>query len=226
MRALFGLLVVALVFIVGGAYAWNRMRQVPLVAPAKFPEKPVADNTNFPEAREVQEGRKMAGPLAEYMAHEEGTETAPAGAPQVETIAYMPVASDHVGGSMVGSSVGILHKTFGVRLAVQLAFVVPAHAASPHLNGRYRSFLKEAGPQVGEADDAIEFLVLNDRQYDGFMHGHTGEATFSTEESNDQQVNTSLPPTVSQAEKYHLVFRNNSRAHIRKMVQADFRVDF
>ena len=225
MRALFGLLIVALVFIVGGAYAWNRMRQVPLVAPAKFPEKPAADNSNFPEAQQVQEGRKMAGPLADYMAHQEGGE-APVGAPPVETITYTPVASDHVGGSMVGTSVNILHKTFGVRSTMQLPFVVPAHAASPHLNGRYRSFLKEAGPQVGEADDAIEFLVLNDQQYDGFLHGHTGEATFSTDDSNDQQVNASLPPTASQPETYHLVFRNNSRAQIRKMVQADFRVDF
>jgi hypothetical protein len=222
MRALFGLLVVAFVLIVGGSYAWNRMRQVPLVAPARFPEKKAADPT---EGQETQKMVKMTGPLADYMANEEGSDQAL----KVETLEYTPrkpSASDHVGGSVVGSTAAILHKTFGVRAAVELPFEVPAHAASPHLHGSYRSFLKQAGPQIGDPDDAIEFLVLNQQQYDGFLHGHSGEATFSAEDSNDQQVNASLPPTVDQPEKYHLVFRNNSRGHGRKFVQADFRIDF
>ncbi len=41
-----------------------------------------------------------------------------------------------------------------------------------------------------------------------------------------QEVNTYLPPTFAQPARYYLVFRNNSRANGKKLVQADFRVDF
>jgi hypothetical protein len=122
-----------------------------------------------------------------------------------------PVASDHVGGSVVGSSVRILNWTFRVRSAVQVAFQVPAHAATPRLRVTYESFFKRAGSQGSDTDAEIEFLVLNEQQFADFLKQRAGEATFSAEDAHAQEVNISLPPTVGQPEKYHLIFRNNSR---------------
>ena len=64
MRSLFGLLVVALVFIVGGSFAYRRMRQVPLVAPA-LPVKNTDSTPNYPEAKEAAQAMKMSGHLAD-----------------------------------------------------------------------------------------------------------------------------------------------------------------
>ncbi len=49
---------------------------------------------------------------------------------------------------------------------------------------------------------------------------------FSAEDAHRLEVNTGLPPTFDQAAKYHLIFRNNSRALGTKVVEADFRIDF
>ena len=146
--------------------------------------------------------------------------------PGSENIPAKPVASDHVGGSVVGSGVQILNRMFRVRSAVQLAFDVPAHAATPRLRGSYESFFKQAGSQESDTHAEIEFLVLNERQFADFLKQRAGEATFSADDAHAQDVNTSLPPTMDQPEKYHLIFRNNSRGPERKFVQADFRMEF
>ncbi|HZQ95080.1 MAG TPA: hypothetical protein VFA67_08720 [Candidatus Sulfotelmatobacter sp.] len=145
-----------------------------------------------------------------------------ADARQVETVTWVPTASDHVGGSVVGSTIPILHKRFGVRSAVQVAFEVPAHAACPRLRGTFQSSAKPGG----DPDAPVEFLVLNEQQYSDFLSRHSGNSTFAAEEAPAGEVNASLPPTLGQAAKYHLVFRNNSRADGKKFVQADFRMEF
>lgn len=233
MRSLFGLMVTFLVMIGFGTYAWNHMRHVPLVAPPAV-GKGANGTPTFAEAQEAQKIVGLAGPLANYMAKQDATPASgsgPEGAAQVETLEPTPARltpSDHVGGSVVGSTTPILHKTFRVHTAVQLPFEVPAHAASPRLRGTYRSFVKQAGIQSSDADTEaqIEFLLLNEQQYGEFLNRHAGEATFDTEDAHAQEVNTSLPPTINQSAKYHLVFRNNSRGREAKFVQADFRMEF
>lgn len=210
------------------------MRKVSLIAP--LPAIPAENRftpPSYAEAQEVQKLVTMAGPLADYMAHHPGSSQWPEAEPQaksqVETLEAapaQPVASDHVGGSVVGSSVRILNRTFRVRSAVQMAFVVPAHAATPRLRGSYESFFKQAGTQGSSTDAQIELLVLNEQQFADFLNKRSGEATFSAEDAHAQEVNTSLPPTVNQSGRYHLIFRNNSRGPERKFVQADFHMEF
>ena len=53
-----------------------------------------------------------------------------------------------------------------------------------------------------------------------------GEAVFSSEAGPNQEVNTALPPTLDEPATYYLVFRNNARSIEKKVVQADFRIDF
>lgn len=143
----------------------------------------------------------------------------------LEATPAQPVASDHVGGSVVGSSLRILHQTFRVHSTAQVTFVVPAHAATPRLRGTYESFFRQAG-QESDTDAEIELLVLNEQQFADFLNKRSGEATFSADDAHAQEVNTSLPPTLAQPEKYHLIFRNNSRGPEKKFVQADFRMEF
>jgi hypothetical protein len=220
MRSLFGLLVVALVFIVGAVWVFPRMRATPLVAPG-VTAKASGHNPTYAEAKEASQAVTMAGPLADYMAKQDGT-NASADAKDVETIPWVPTPSDHVGGSVVGTTIPILHKKFGVRSAVQIAFELPAHAATPRLRGTFQSSAKPGG----EADAPVEILVLNEEQYSDFVTRHSGDATFAAEEAPAGEVNASLPPTINQPARYHLVFRNDSRAEGRKFVQADFRVEF
>jgi hypothetical protein len=133
---------------------------------------------------------------------------------------------DRVARSPADTSQQILHKTFAVSSTVKFPFEIPAHAAIPHLRGNYRSFVKDLGvPSNGDIAN-VDFLILNEDQYADFVGGRSGEALFSADASHDQGVNVSLPPSQDQPRKYYLVFRNSSGGAAKKLVQADFTVDF
>jgi len=225
-RSLFGLLLTAIVVLFGGIYAWNQMRRVPLVAPAQ--PQVVAENPIYAEAQEAQKTVAFSGPLADYMSRQKESPEAKEAKP-VETlpvVPFKPSESDHVGGSVVGTSMPVLQTTFRVRGAVQVPFEVPPHAATPRLLGSYQSFLKAAGAQNADTAAEIGFLVLNDQQFSDFLKGRSGEAAFSAGDARQQEVNAGLPPTMNQAQEYHLVFLNNSKDKEKKFVQADFRIEF
>jgi hypothetical protein len=133
--------------------------------------------------------------------------------------------SDHISASPVGSTNSILHKTFGVTRLTKFAFEIPSHAATPHLHGTFRSFLQQA---VRSSDDSgnVDFLVLNQQQYADLATGRQSEALFSAESTHDQEVNLGLPVSQDQPQEYYLVFRNSSSGQGRKLVEADFTVDF
>jgi hypothetical protein len=224
-RSFFGVLLTAIVVLFGGIYAWNQMRRVPLVVPA---QPQVAENPIYAEAQEAQKTVAFSGPLADYMSRQKESPEANE-AKLVETlqvVRFKPSESDHVGGSVVGTSMEILQTTFRVRGAVQVPFEVPAHAASPRLLGSYQSFRKAAGAQNNDTGGEIGFLVLNDQQFNDFLKGRAGEAAFSADDARQQEVNAGLPPTMNQAREYHLVFLNNSQDKEKKFVQADFRIEF
>jgi hypothetical protein len=105
---------------------------------------------------------------------------------------------------------------------VQVAFEVPAHAASPRLRGTFQS---SATPGGGAAAP-VEVLVLSDEQYSQFVNKRAGDAIFDAEDAPAADVNASLPPTFNQPAQYHLIFRNNSRVEGKKFVKADFRMEF
>jgi hypothetical protein len=229
MNRLLGHLVAGFVLVLIGAFSWAHWR--PAAEAVASPGTPaVVPETTYAEAREANQAVGVTGPLADYMLHRK-----PADVETLKPIAYTPSAADHVADdSPVGTSRAILRQTFGVASLVDLQFEVPAHASNPQLRGTYRSFLKQTGSKPGGADasDAdVEFLVLNEKQYDDLLNGRAGEAVFSAENSHDQEVNAGLPPTRDQAVKYFLVFRNNrqeagKREVGKTIVQADFRVDF
>ena len=220
MRSTFGLFVVLSVIVAGGVFSFQRMRKFPLVAPG-VPAKTSDNLPTYAEAQQAAQMTKMVGPLADYMDKQESS-GAPTSPQQVDTVTWNPTPSDHVGGSVAGSTIPILHKKFAVRSAVQLAFDVPAHAASPHLRGTYECSTGQA--ESGNA--GVELLVLNAQQYAAFLDRRAGDTTFSAEEAPAGEVTVSLPPTMNQAARYHLVFCNHSHGGARKFVKADFRMEF
>jgi hypothetical protein len=105
-------------------------------------------------------------------------------------------------------------------------FQIPAHATNPQLSGSYRSFLKAAGDAPAEGDANIEFLLMNPQQYADFARGQQADVLYFVQSSHSQLVNIGLSPTYDKPAQYYLVFRNRSSDGGKKIVQADFSVDF
>jgi hypothetical protein len=214
-------------FLLVGWIGWSHRHQVmatPLVQPPTVQTESGSGEEEYAEARQARQAVTIAGPLADYVKDEE-TSKARDREKASEVRTYQPTAFDHVGGSPVGSSSPIVHKTFPVSAVVDVPFQVPAHAATPQLRGAYRSFRKEGGAQQSDAGADVEFLVLNEQQFKDLRNGRAGEAVFSADAAHEQEVNASLPPTVDQPATYHLIFRNDAKA-MKKSVEADFHIDF
>lgn len=232
-------LTTSLVLVIGASYAWTHKGHfLPGFAAERPPQQPEA---TYAEAEEAQKLVVVTGPLADAMLRQK-----PANLVTLQPIAQQTTAAGDAGQSPVGSSTELLHKTFRVNAIVDLPFEIPAHAATPTLHGTYRSFLAPSGsrqsnlePSGGQQGDSashvaissdtaadVDFLVLNERQFGDFINGRPGDAMFSADSAHDGEVNFSLPPTLSKSSWYYLVFRNASPAADKKVVQADFRVDF
>jgi hypothetical protein len=134
--------------------------------------------------------------------------------------------SDHVAPSPVGTTTAIVHKTFAVTSTEKFIFEVPAHAASPQLHGTYHSSAKNPGAQSGDENGDVDLLLINEQQYADFLNGNPADVVYSVDSSSDQDVSLGLPATRDQPVRYYLVFRNSSARAGKKVVQADFRVNF
>ena len=137
-----------------------------------------------------------------------------------------PHALDHIAESPVGTSTAIVNRTFAVSAPAKFSFEVPPHAASPQLHGTFRSFLRQAGIQSSEEDADVDLLLMNSEQYADFLRGQPADTVYSVDSSHDQDVSFGLPATLDRPVQYYLVFRNSSSSAAKKLVQADFQVDF
>ncbi len=227
MRGLIGLLVGSVIILFLGYSGWMHLhhsadfveiRAEPIKEQVRKATSTYSERQPANDA--ANESRTVDGPLARFMNHKDSDE--------VETIEahfYGPTASDHVGGSVVGTSNNVLHQTFAVAKTVDLPFEVPAHAYSPQLHGSFRSFIQAGGAPTTAPGD-VEFLLLNDQQYSDLLAGHPGDAIFSSDAAHDQEVNANLPPTLNAPVKYHLIFRNAAPKTGKRVVHAEFQIDF
>jgi hypothetical protein len=173
-----------------------------------------------PEAQSGDQGG-VIGPLAQWMkevnplhkAEDRGT--------------WKAHSSDHIGDSPVGTSSAIVSKTFSVAATTKFAFAIPPHAVNPQLRGKYRSFVRQAAGEGQSSDESanVDLLLMNEQQYADFLHGRPADTVYSVDSSHDQDVNFGLPATLDHPVQYYLVFRNGDGGG-KKLVQADFRVDF
>ena len=223
MRGVIGLTTSGLVLLAIACYAWMHLRHsadsveieaAPIMARAKEAQ------STYTEAQGAHSPVSFAGPLATYF-----SKKGPVPVETVQSASYKTVASDHVGGSVVGTSLPILHDKFHVSVIVDLPFDVPAHAATPQLRGNFRSFIQAGRKPTSDTNDNVEFHLLNDQEFSDFLNGKPSEAIFSADATHNEEVNVSLPPALNQPITYHMVFLNNS-PKTKKVVQADFRLDF
>ena len=222
MRTVVGLMITSLVLVAMACYGWMHIRHTAdsfNIQTAPITEDARQAETSYSEPQDANQSVTLAGPLAKYMSKQ-----GPVAVEKVKAVAYKPVASDHVGGSVVGTTIPILNDKFHVSVIVDLPFDVPPHAATPQLRGNFRSFFQASGKPTSDTDADVEFHVLNDQEFSNFLNGKPSEALFSADATHNQAVNASLPPTLNQSATYHLVFLNESRK--KKVVQADFHVDF
>lgn len=223
MRSLLGLMVSSLIILFLGYFSWMHLQHsadsVELQA-GPITEQAHKAAATAAEAQDANQPVTFVGPLANFMNHKGDAKP-----DAIETVTYTPTASDHVGGSVVGTSNEVLHQTFPVAGTVDLPFEVPAHAYNPQLHGSFRSFI-QAGRAPTTAPGDVDFVLLNDEQFSDLLGGHPSDALFSADASHDQEVNANLPPTLDQPAKYHLIFRNTSPKIGKRVVQADFQIDF
>jgi hypothetical protein len=160
---------------------------------------------------------KFAGPLADLMDKSHSDEANPEDKPN---------PSDLIAPSPVGTSTAIVHKTFSVSSASNFSFQVPPPAASPQLRGSYHSFVPPSRDQSSDDPGDVDLLLMNDEQYADYLQGHSADVVYSVDSSHDQDVSLGLPATLDRPAQYYLIFRNTSSSRSRKIVQADFHVDF
>jgi hypothetical protein len=204
--------------LVGGYYYYHDGAST---AKAQIAEQAQEPETK-PAAQDPDKMGAVVGPLAQWMRDGKQAQAQP---PE-DRPARKPHPNDHIAESPVGTSSAIVRKTFAVSAPAKFAFEVPAHAASPQLHGTFRSFVRQAGVQSSDESADIDLLLMNGEQYANFQHGQPADTVYSVDSSHNQDVSFGLPATMDKPAQYYLVFRNGSASAAKKVVQADFQVDF
>lgn len=228
-RALTWLLLGA-AMVAGFTYYQNHSSQLKAQAIARLEQAAPKSQSQDPGSTNTVLG-PVVSPISALMGKSDGSQTTDGSQTSDEpTRAWKAHPSDHIAPSPVGTAAAIVHKTFTVTSTAQFLFEVPPHAASPQLHGTYHSFPKTSGVQseAQSADETgdIDLLLMNDQQYTDFLSGRPADLVYSVDSSHDQDVSLGLPATQDQPVRYYLVFRNSPGSSRKKVVQADFRVDF
>ena len=202
--------------LVGGYYYYHDRASTPKAQTTEQAQSTEANTV----AQNPDKAVEVAGPLAQWMQNQKQEQ-----APEERRVAK-PHALDHIEESPVGTSNAIVRKTFAVSAPAKFSFEIPPHAASPQLHGTFRSFVREAGVQSSDESADIDLLLMNGEQYADFQRGQPADTVYSVDSSHDQDVSFGLPATLDHPVQYYLVFRNSSSSPSKKVVQADFQVDF
>ena len=176
MRTIVGLMVTSLVLVALASFGWMHVRHTAdslNIEAAPIIEDARQAGRTYEEAQDAHQSVAVAGPLATYMSKQ-----GPVAVEKIRTAAYKPTASDHVGGSVVGTTLPILNDKFQLSVIVDLPFDLPPHASMPQLRGTFRSFLQASGKPTSDTDADVEFHVLSDREFSNFLSSKPSEALF------------------------------------------------
>ncbi len=120
-----------------------------------------------------------------------------------------------------------LHKVFSVSNHAQFTFLVPPRQGNTMLRGTFRSFTKLHDPDSSsDRTAAVDLLLLNDQEFNEFLHGRPQTVSYELDSANNQKVDWRVPTTYAESETYHLVFSNPAGGTKARFVQADFTVSF
>jgi hypothetical protein len=213
-------LIVVLVFISGGLYLWKHHSRKP---PSAAEEEAQETESTTPEAKQPEGFVTLAGPLAKYVT---GAKSAGQDSDDDTPRSRKFYRQDHIEDSPVGTSTHIVHKTFPVVRAVHVPFEIPPHAVTPKFHGTFCSFSQQGGIPTNDESANVDLLLMNEEQYTAFAAGKDPDVLLIADTSHYQDINFDLSPSRDQPVKYHLVFRNTPGGAAKKLVQADFSVDF
>ena len=137
-----------------------------------------------------------------------------------------PVAIDNVVSVEPGKPKHLLHNMFSVNHRAQFGFLIPAHQVNARLHGTFQSFTKRNDPDSSDRSADIDLLLLNDEEFNQFLHGQPQSVTYELNSAHNQMVDWWIPATRADAKTYHLVFINSANDIKPKFVQADFTLTF
>jgi hypothetical protein len=215
-RAVWRLLAAA-AFVCCGLYAWKHFHRTPegLVAEEQKAEL----HPESTESKQANELVTIRGPLADLVSNHKSSQEEPA-----QSAPRKPSPEDHIEDSPVGTSSQILHKTFAITRVVHVPFEIPPHAATPRFHGTFQSFVLDTPSRDDSAN--VDLLLMNEQQYAEFAAGRDPDVLFIADTSHYQDLNFDLSPSRDQPVRYHLVFRSTQAGAAKKLVKADFSVDF
>lgn len=224
MKLVYAGFVFSLIIIVTSDVYLNKMTVPAKIQPAAPP------STEPPKAVEVKAATpEDPGPIATVVSPIMTLTGKPAGTQKAadtqEAAAPAGMApADHVDASLKPPD-HFLHKQFTVTDGSEFGFTVPPHAGNPILRGSFRAFTKDSSDSAGSKPAAIDLMVMNEEEFDDFVHGRSYDATYEADSSPNLTVQYAMPHTLDRARVYHLVFRN-SRGSRTTLVVADFTVSF
>jgi hypothetical protein len=212
-------LIIVLAFISGGLYMWRHHHQKQAAAEEEASEPEPTTS----EAKQSEGFVKFAGPLAKYVTGNKFSGQDSDDDPPHPRKLYK---QDHIEESPVGTTSHIVHKTFPIARMVHVPFEIPPHAATPRFHGTFSSFSQQGGTPTNDESANVDLLLMNEEQYAAFTAGKDPDVLLIADTSHYQDINFDLSPSRDQPVKYHLVFRNTPGGAAKKLVQADFSVDF
>jgi hypothetical protein len=119
-----------------------------------------------------------------------------------------------------------LHTVFSVSNYTQFSFVAPPHQDNTRLHGTFRSFIHRNDPNFSDSTANVDVMLLNDREFNEFLHGPSQSVTREVDSAHNQTVDWQIPRTYGEPQTYHLVFSNSGSGAKTKFVEADFTVSF
>jgi len=209
-------------------------KQSPQVKREPVPEQPQEEAQEEPIKAATPEDpgpvATVVGPAAVWMKNRKSKPTEPVDvalqADAADAVTPGTHPNDHVALDGPAKPKNFLHAVFPVANYSQFVFVVPPHQMSPRLHGDFRSFTNPGDPDSSSNNAAnVDLMLLNEQEFDDFVHGRPGNATYELDSSHSQIVDYVVPATRDQAREYHLVFQTSSGG-TKIFVKANFTVSF
>jgi hypothetical protein len=212
-------LIVFAMLLGGGFYAWQHYRPMP----SKADDDVVAAQAE-PKDPTKQPFVKYAGPLADYVS--DSTSSSSTSDEEKTPVRGKPSPKDHIEDSPVGTSGTIIRKTFALSRVIDVPFEIPPHAIMPRFHGTIQSIERKGGAPTHDESANVDMLLMNEKQYAEFAAGRDSEVLLIADTTHYRDIDFVLSPSGEQTVRYHLVFRSSPSGAARKLVKADFSVDF
>jgi hypothetical protein len=220
------LLPVVIVVSIIGSYELGSRVHTTKAPTSAVSRDPAARHDSKPAATQPDEylGQvKVVGPLANWMREAEENGAGEEVQQESPAPAYKGSELDHIIRRPVSAPDNFLHTTFPVRTYTAFELVVPSGLVSASLSGTYQSFTYSAHQRI--ASD-IEVLLLDDIQFDDFVHRKPGSALYWMEPCSGQSLKWPLNSSYHNVKKYYFVFLNPDSKRNFPSVRADFTVSF